>query len=103
MIGYKLFRKRQDGSYGSLFINASQRLVPGVAYKAEAHKRKGYAFRPGWHICRTPHAPHLSERNRVWCKVEFVHRETVVRPESQGGIWYLGSKMKILHEVIGKA
>lgn len=99
MIGYKLFRKRKDGTYGPLFINARQKLIPGVIYKAEAHRRKGYAFRPGWHICCTPSAPHLSERNRVWCKVEFNHRETIVRPEFQGGIWYLGSSMKIINEI----
>ncbi|MHA2279922.1 MAG: hypothetical protein ACXAC5_03470 [Promethearchaeota archaeon] len=99
MIGYKLFRKRRDGTYGPLFINARQKLNLGVLYKAESHKRKGFAFRPGWHICCKPHAPHLSERNRVWCKVQFTHRETLFRPKAQGGIWYLGSDIKILNEV----
>ena len=98
MIGYKLFRKRKDGTYGSLFINARQRLIPGVTYKAEGHRRKGFAFRPGWHICRQPHAPHLSTKGRVWCKVKFDHRDTLTRPESQGGIWYLGSTIKIIGE-----
>ena len=87
MRGYKLFRRRRDGSYGPLFINARQRLVPGEVYVAEEHRTAGYAFRPGWHICSAPVAPHLSKRGRVWCEVE--HRETLVRPESQGasGIW----------------
>lgn len=99
MIGYKLFRKRKDGTYGPLFINCRQRLVPGVAYVAEAHRKKGFAFRPGWHICQRPHAPHLSYDNRVWCKVHFTLQDTILRPESQGGLWYLGSVLKIIDEV----
>lgn len=98
MIGYKLFRKRKDGTYGPLFINCRQKLSQGIIYKAESHRRKGFAFRPGWHICQHPCAPHLSERGRIWCKVEFAHRETIHRPKSQGGIWYLGSTIKILGE-----
>ena len=99
MRGYKLFRRRRDGSYGPLFINARQKLVPGEVYVAEEHRTAGYAFRPGWHICSAPVAPHLSKRGRVWCEVEFEHRETLVRPASQGGIWYLGSTLRILREV----
>lgn len=99
MIGYKLFRKRKDGSYGPLFINASQRLLPGVDYPEEEHRTKGYKYRPGWHICAHPSAPHLSERGRVWCVVEFEHKETLNRPESQGSIWYLGKTLRILHEL----
>ena len=99
MIGYKLFHKRNDGSLGPLFINRRQRLCIGNTYEAEEHRTKGYAYRPGWHICNTPDAPHLSKKNRVWCKVQFVHKETMIRPISQGGIWYLGSKIKILEEI----
>lgn len=99
MIGYKLFRKRKDGSLGPLFINRKQRLEIGIIYEAEEHRTKGYAYRPGWHICRTPNAPHLSKKDRVWCKVEFVHKETMIRPEIQGGVWYLGSKIKIIKEI----
>jgi len=99
MIGYKLLRKRKDGTYGPLFINCRQKLVPGVVYQAESHRRKGYAFRLGWHICRRPHAPHLSEKGRVWCKVRFTHRETLHRPESQGGVWFLGSTLEIVEEM----
>jgi hypothetical protein len=99
MRGFKLFRKRRDGSYGPLFINARLRLEPGVIYPAEEHRTPGYAFRPGWHICRKPEAPHLSTRGRVWCEVEFEHRATLNRPAAQGGIWYLGSTLKILREL----
>ena len=100
MIGYKLFRKRKDGSYGPLFINCKQRLEIGVEYRAESHYKKGYAWRPGWHICRAPVAPHLKMKpDRVWCKVHFVILDKIVRPENQGGVWYLGARMTILEEL----
>ena len=99
MIGYKLFRKRADGSYGPLFINKRLKLYIGPTYPAESHLTKGYAFRPGWHICRAPEAPHLSNKGRVWCKVEFTHQQTLSRPEHQGGVWYLGSTLTILEEL----
>jgi len=100
MIGYKLFRKRKDGSYGPLFINRKLRLEPGQWYQAEDHPTKGYAVRPGWHIYRTPEAPHLKlKSDRVWCRVEFHKKEQLDRPASQGGVWYLGSVMRILGEI----
>ena len=99
MFGYKLFRKRKDNTYGPLFINRPLRLEVGKYYQAESHPTAGYAFRPGWHICSEPIAPHLSKKDRVWCKVQFTHMETLHRPISQGGIWYLGSKMKIIEEL----
>lgn len=97
MIGYKLFRMRKDGSLGPLFINRKQKLYKDVWYDAEIHSTKGYAFRPGWHICSQMVAPHLRQGgDRVWAKVEFDLWDTIDRPESQGGRWYLGSAMKIL-------
>ena len=101
MIGYKLFRKRNDGTYGPLFINKRQRLVVGEAYQAEDHKTKGYAHRPGWHICtHTSGAPHLKQGGeRVWCQVEFEPLAKIERPACQGGVWYLGSSMTILKEL----
>jgi len=100
MIGYKLFRKRKDGTYGPLFINRSLRLERGRVYQAEEHRTKGYAYRPGWHICKAPVAPHLRQTGeRVWCRVSFVHRATLQRPDHQGGTWYLGSALRILEEV----
>lgn len=98
MIGYKLFRKRVDGTYGSLFIDCRKRLTIGNIYIAECHLRKGYAYRPGWHVCKKPYAPHLSSRGRVWCKVQFLHAETLSVPKSRGGTWYLGSTLKIIEE-----
>ena len=96
MIGYKLFRKRQDGSLGPLFINRKQRIEIGHFYPAEDHPTKGYAHRPGWHICSEKNAPHLSEKGRVWCKVEFFDYKEHKRPDSQGGMWFTANVMQIL-------
>jgi hypothetical protein len=97
--GYKLFRKRKNGSYGPLFINRRQQLVAGRHYRAEAHPTKGYAVRPGWHICAEPHAPHLTTKDRVWCQVAFSEYKVLNRPASQGGTWYLAEEMVILSEL----
>ena len=99
MIGYKLFRKRKDGTYGPLFINQKQKLCIGEVYGFEDHPTKGYAHRPGWHVCSEKYAPHLSKKNRVWCKVEFEPKAVIIRPECQGGVWYLGNTLKIVGEV----
>ena len=100
MIGYKLFRKRKDGSYGPLFINRKQKMYRGVTYHAESHQTKGYAYRVSWHICHSPYAPHLKPtKERVWCKVQFVLLDMIRRPESQGGLWYLGTRIMILEEL----
>lgn len=99
MIGYKLFRKRKDGSYGPLFINRKQKIELNITYLAEEHLTKGFAFRPGWHICKRPIAPHLSLEGRVWCKVEFDLKQVLSRPEHQGGIWYLGNSMRLIKEM----
>jgi len=101
MIGYKLVRKRKDGSYGPLFINRKQRLDVGVWLEAEDHPTKGYAHRPGWHILAKPEAPHLSTKGRVWVKVIFPRNASVehVRPSSQGGTWYTAPWVQIVGEV----
>lgn len=101
MIVYKLFRKRKDGSYGPLFINRKQRMRLGETYQAEEHRTKGFAFRPGWHCCRTPNAPHLSPKGRVWVKVHVSQDDITPhpRPESQGGMWYTANKISLLGEV----
>ena len=96
---FKLFRKRKDGSLGSLFINKRKRLKAGIWYQAEDHKTKGYKFRPYWHSLAKPIAPHLSERNRIWYEIDIEEFETIERPASQGGTWYLSERVRILHPV----
>lgn len=93
---YKLLNRRKDGSLGPLFINRSQRIQVGEWMDAEDHPTKGYKHRPGWHCCLKPHAPHLSERGRVWCEVEVEGYVILNRPESQGGQWVLANNMKVL-------
>lgn len=93
--GYKLLRVRKDGSLGPLFINARQRIPVGEWLQAESHRTKGYAYRPGWHATRRQHAPHLSTRGRVWCKVSLREVKTYPRPESQGGTWLLAGQMRV--------
>ena len=96
MIGYKLFQRRKDGTIGPLFINRTQRILIGIKYPYKKYLTKGFKFRPGWHVCKQPSAPHLSMKNRVWAKVEFTLMEILERPETQGGTWYLGSTLKVL-------
>jgi hypothetical protein len=95
MIAYKLFKQRKDGSLGPLFINRKQLLIVGGSYEAEEHPTKGYAFRPGWHVCAKKSAPHLSEKNRVWAEVSISQYTAHKRPESQGGLWYTAKYMTI--------
>lgn len=99
MKAYKLLRKRKNGSLGPLFINKQQVIPVGEWLKAENHPTKGYAVRPGWHCTVKKSAPHLSERNRVWCQVEVEDFTKFIRPESQGGEWVLANKMKIIKEM----
>ncbi len=99
-LAYKLFRVREDGSIGSLFCNRSRRLKVGKWMQAEAHLTKGLAFRPGWHCCSTPNAPHLktelkSGEKRVWLPVEIKKFKEHKRPETQGGLWYTAKWIKI--------
>jgi hypothetical protein len=96
VIAYKLFRVRKDGTIGPLFINRRQRITEGVWMKAGDHPTKGYAHRPGWHCCTSPHAPHLSEKGREWYVVEIEDFQEFERPKSQGGKWLLAKKLKII-------
>lgn len=101
MIGYKLFRRRKDGTLGPLFINARQRIPVGEWLPAEAHRKKGFAFRPGWHVLAEQSAPHLrTTGDRVWARVEIEDYTEHRRPESQGGRWFLARRMRVL-EVLG--
>jgi hypothetical protein len=100
MIGYKLVRKHKDGSYGPLFTNARLRIPVGVWLEAEDHPTKGFAHRPGWHVCARPEAAHLrTTGDRVWMKVEIREVTAHKRPASQGGVWYLANRIKFLEEV----
>lgn len=96
MKAFKLFKVRKDGSIGPLFINATQRVVIGQWLPAEAHKRNGFAFRPGWHATSKPIAPHLSERGRQWFVVELEDVQKVRRPAAQGGTWYLAGRLRVI-------
>lgn len=95
---YKLFRMRKDGTLGPLFISAKLRVPLNLWLQAEDHPTKGFAHRPGWHLTKKPFAPHLTEKNRVWCEVETKKEEEKVhnRPESQGGEWVLAESIKVL-------
>jgi hypothetical protein len=99
MKAYKLIRKLRDGSLAPLFINKTQRIPIGQWLQAENHPTKGYATRQGWHCTLTPHAPHLSTKDRVWVEVEVEDTELYNRPESQGGTWVLAQRMKVVREI----
>ena len=96
MIAYKLFRVLKNGDITSLFINKRVRLSYDKWLIAESFPTKGYLLRPFWHCTSEPIAPHLSEKGRIWLKVEIEDYEVYNRPESQGGVWYLANKIKIL-------
>lgn len=99
MRAYKLFRKRRDNTLGPLFINRKLRVKLGTWYDAEDHPTKGYAHRPGWHAGLLPKAPHLTVTGRVWCEVELEDVAPLPRPESQGGLWLLARRMKVVREM----
>jgi len=101
MKAYKLLKLRKDDTLGPLFINCRQRIPIGVWLQAQPHRRKGYAFRPGWHATSAPVAPHLSTKGRVWCEVDIMDYEELKRPASQGGTWYLAQRMKVIGYVQG--
>ena len=100
MIAYKLLSMRKDGSLGPLFINKRQRIKIGVWYNAEPHRKKGYAFRPGWHAFFTMDgASHLKKKikreKRVWVKCEVMDFVFYDRPVNQGQ-WILAQKLKVI-------
>ena len=99
MIAYKLFALHRDGTIGPLFINRRMRLEGGRWYDAEPHPTKGFAFRPGWHCCSEPIAPHLSKRGRIWCEVEIEDATKHMRPAAQGGLWYTANRLKVLRRL----
>jgi len=96
MIAYKLVRKLKSGKLTPLFINKQLGINFDTWYPSECHPTKGFKVRQGWHCTSKPEAPHLSERDRVWVKVEIANYETLHRPDSQGGLWYLADKIRFL-------
>lgn len=98
MIAYKLFRVLKDGTISSLFINKKRRLPLNIWLESESFPTKGFAIRPYWHCTNSPKAPHLSMKNRAWFKVEMEDFEEFNRPKSQGGLWYLAKRIKIIKE-----
>jgi len=99
MKAYKLLRNRKDGTIGPLFIDKNKIIPIGEWLVAEDHPTKGYAHRPGWHVCMDVQAPHLKMKNRVWCEVEIEDFIELKRPESQGTKWYLANRMKIIKKL----
>jgi hypothetical protein len=102
-IAYKLFRKTRDNRITSLFINKTRNLPVGVWMEAENYPTKGFAVRQGWHCTAIPHAPHLKMKLkngeiRVWRKVLIEDYTEEMRPENQGGLWYLAKRMMILED-----
>jgi hypothetical protein len=99
MITYKLFKIRKDGSIGSLFMNPARKLPINEWLKAEGFHKKGFKYRPYWHTMPTPHAPHLSGKNRGWYKVEIKNYTKMERPSNLGKYWYLAKQIRILSSV----
>ena len=100
MQAYKLFRILKSGHITSLFINKSEHLKRNVWIDAKSYPTKGFKIRPYWHCTEKPNAPHLSMKNRVWLKVEMENYEEFIRPEYQGGKWFLAKKLKIYNNII---
>jgi len=102
-LAYKLFRLRKDGTLGSLFVNREAVLPVGVWLDAsDSHPHPGLAHRPGWHCCGEMRAPHIKLRlkngeQRVWARVIMTPgARPDKRPASQGGLWWLATRIKIL-------
>jgi len=96
MLAYKLCRKKKNGDITPLFINKKHKLEFEVWLNAECYPTKGFKVRPFWHCTSEPVADHLSKTGRVWIKVEIEDYSEFKRPESQGGLWYLANKIKLL-------
>jgi hypothetical protein len=99
MRAYKLFRELSDGGITPLFINKQLRVPIGVWMEAENHPTRGYKVRPFWHCTSLPNAPHLSMRGRAWYEVEIEDFEEFNRPSSQGGLWFLAKRIKVVKKI----
>lgn len=96
MYCYKLFRLDRNGRLRSLFIDKSKVYQIDTWYMAESHPTKGFIQRPYFHCLEKPLAPHLSMKNRVWCKVEVKGESYMKRSKSQGGMWILANQIRIV-------
>ena len=99
MKAYKLFRVMKDGTIASLFINKKIRLPKNTWLEAECHPTKNFTIRPHWHCTSQPEAPHLSMKDRAWYEIEMDDFTEFKRPKTQGGLWFLANKIKILEKV----
>jgi len=99
MRAYKLFRTLKDGNITPLFINKKYRLPINEWLEAESHPTTGFKYRPHWHCTSKPEAPHLSTKNREWYEIEIEDYEELKRPTSQGGVWYLANRIKIINKL----
>ena len=103
IVAYKLFRLIKNGTITSLFINKTRRLPYNEWMVAENFPTNGFAVRPGWHCTAKPYAPHLKMKLktgevRVWKKVLINNFTEVIRPENQGGLWFLANRMMIIED-----
>jgi hypothetical protein len=96
MMAYKLCRQLKNGNITSLFINKKVALPFDIWLDAGCYPTKGFKIRPFWHCTLNPVAPHLSMKNRVWIKVEMEDFEEFQRPNSQGGLWFLAKRIKLI-------
>lgn len=99
MLAYKLCRILKNGKITSLFINKKKELIFNEWLEAECYPTKGFAVRPFWHCTSEPIAPHLSEKNRVWVVVSMEEYSEYIRPESQGGKWFLAKRIKLIEKL----
>ncbi len=93
--GYKLLTLHKDGSLSPLFIDKKLRIPIGEWQIAKSVPTKGFAFRPGFHACSQPIAPHLSTKGRIWCRVSLRDIKEFQRPSKQGGLWYIANYLRI--------
>lgn len=97
MIAFKLMAIRKNGTLGSLFIDKRKKVAVGEWMTAQCVPTKGFKVRTGFHSMLTPKAPHLSRKGRVWVKVELAGKiQLEQRPETQGGMWLVSEKMRVL-------
>lgn len=96
MRAYKLCRLKKNGDITPLFINKKTALPFNEWLQAECHPTKGFKIRPFWHCTSQPYAPHLSRKGRIWIELEMDDYTEFQRPNNQGGLWYLASRIKLL-------